>query len=156
MRAIAALRAELSTGHPVTGTYSADAEIAAAQINTADITMTKPEARLTDLAIVNSLGLSRGHEVLTALESRSNNDPLSKRVLGFLKRGGGIDVAHRDASGFIGSLVSASVITQQEAEQIAANGKVSVSRAAQLRATGVFDVDRVKPGHILEARRIGG
>jgi len=62
---IAALKAELSAGHPGTGAYNADDELAAGELNA--VNRTKSKATMTASEIYNAVD-SAGYVALTAVQ----------------------------------------------------------------------------------------
>ena len=75
------IRAEITGSHPVTGPYSSDDEIAAAELNAENITEVISETRVTELDILRAFDDPRdGHAALDKMEAAALMDALVARM----------------------------------------------------------------------------
>ena len=145
------LNAEITGAHPVTGPYSPDDEIAAAQMNAENITEVMAETRVTELDILRVFDDPQdGHNALVKMEAASQADALLARTLQWLgpQSSKGLDVGNQSVRANIDAMAQAGVLTAAERDTIKGIAERQVSRASQL------GLKTMKPGYIQKSRTV--
>ena len=143
------IRAEITGSHPVTGPYSSDDEIAAAELNAENITEVISETRVTELDILRAFDDPRdGHAALDKMEAAALMDALVARTLQWLgpQASKGLDVGNQAVREKLDQMAREGVLTDVERDTIKGLAERQVSRASQLW------LKTMKPGYIQKSR----
>jgi len=123
-----ALKAELATE-----AYDGmDAAQKIAAINSKTITVASPGTYVTELGVIDTLGVEAGETFLTAIEAASLAVPTVARAVRWLKSTTGIDVGNPIVQAQLTALSLGGVITAESAAALIARGSRQISRAEQL------------------------
>lgn len=142
----AALKAELTTDPLERGYAAMDADAAAASLNAADRTVVETGKYVNTKSLYSTLGAAAAETIIGKLEaaaaSASPLAPIVKRAVSwFLPSEQGIDVGNTVTRGMIDQLVTASVLTSEEAASLNAIAEKTVSRAAELGLGTALNTD---------------
>lgn len=145
---LAALQAELTTGHPDTGAYDADNAFAAAQLNAVNRTRLRAVS-MTELREWAAVG-ARAFKIQAGIANVGLTDQqrslciIADKLLG--TDDGELDPSNSEHVALINELVDASVLDAADKTALIAKATDDVSRAVEL-GLGV-----VKVGHVEQAR----
>jgi hypothetical protein len=145
------LKAELDGGHPVTGAYSGDAQVAADQINE------KNRSRIVEISSAELLAwagqASDGDRprIIKIQEGKSNANEAVKALCItaeqlIMRDGTTLDLNLSDRSAMLDALVSGGVLSAADKTSLESLATRSISRAEELNLGGV------KAGTIQQAR----
>jgi hypothetical protein len=124
----AALKTELN-GEAYAGMAAAQ-KLAA--INAKTITVPNPGTYVTELGVIDTLGVADGEAFLVAIETAAQASSTVARAVRWLKSTTGIDVGNPIVQAQLSALVTANVVTAEAANALIARGSKQISRAEQL------------------------
>ncbi|HHQ49205.1 MAG TPA: hypothetical protein ENK19_10040 [Acidobacteria bacterium] len=137
MDRIARIAAWLDTARP--GWRNEDTGLVAEWANTPSVDRLKQPTRITDRTILRLFGLTRGDEILTSFDGVAAGGGVAARVLVMLgdRAADGVGIDTPDGQAFIDQMAAAGVLTTDEATQLKALAKETVSPG---RAEGLGEI----------------
>jgi len=147
------LAQELDTGHPVTGAYSSNAQVAADEINATNRTKTEPIGSAELLAWSAKSSDSDRPRIIKIQEGKSNaNESCAATCFAaeqmIMRDNTSLDLSLSDRVAMLDLLVSFGVLSAADKTDLEALSQTSISRSDELNL-GV-----VKPGTIEQARNL--
>ena len=149
------LRAELDAGHPVTGPYSPDAQIASEQINAINCTEL---IRITSAELLAWSGQSSAGDrprlkkidegIQSANEQVSAICQVADATIN--RNGTELDLNRQDRIDMVDALVSASILSLEDRDSLYALATNDISRATQI------GLSNVRAGTVEQARALDG
>jgi len=97
-----------------------------------NIPVISPGSFLTELGVLNLLGLTNGDTFLTALENASNQSTLLARAVRWLRSNTGVDVGNAQVQIMLAQMATDNIISSDSVNLIIAFGTKQISIADQL------------------------